>query len=162
MTRRRLAPSPEVLELLTFTVEQLQAGVDEIRALVHGILSPTLATSGLPAALAELGRAGGIEIICDLPGRPAPEIEATAWFVACEGVANATKHGGGRPARVAVTATAEALVILVADDGPGGADPDGDGLRNLADRVEAHGGVLTVDSLAGAGTRLTAELPCAW
>jgi signal transduction histidine kinase len=161
-TRRRLAPSPEVLELLTFTVEQLQAGVDEIRALVHGILSPTLATSGLPAALAELGRAGGIEIICDLPGRPAPEIEATAWFVACEGVANATKHGGGRPARVAVTATAEALVILVADDGPGGADPDGDGLRNLADRVEAHGGVLTVDSLAGAGTRLTAELPCAW
>jgi signal transduction histidine kinase len=53
------------------------------------------------------------------------------------------------------------LLVEVSDDGPGGADADGDGLRNLADRVEAHGGSLRVESPRGAGTRLHAELPCA-
>jgi len=48
----------------------------------------------------------------------------------------------------------------VADDGDGGADPAGDGIRGLADRAEAAGGSLTVHSPAGAGTTITVELPC--
>jgi signal transduction histidine kinase len=122
-TRRRLAPTPGVSELLTFTVDQLQAGVDEIRALVHGILPSTLATSGLPAALAELGRLGDVHVANDLPTRPVMQIEAAAWFVACEGVANAIKHAVGHPVRLTVNAAANALVVHVADDGPGGARP---------------------------------------
>jgi signal transduction histidine kinase len=54
------------------------------------------------------------------------------------------------------------LVATVADEGPGGADPDdGSGLRGLADRLEALGGALRVRSPRGAGTLLEAELPIA-
>jgi signal transduction histidine kinase len=53
------------------------------------------------------------------------------------------------------------LVVEVADDGCGGADPSGAGLRGLADRVEAHGGRLHVESRAGQGTHVVGEIPCA-
>ena len=53
------------------------------------------------------------------------------------------------------------LVMSVADDGVGGAaEPDGSGLRGLADRIAAQGGMLDIRSEPGAGTTLTAELPC--
>ena len=51
------------------------------------------------------------------------------------------------------------LVAEVFDDGAGGADPEGDGLRGLADRVEALGGTLEVDSPTGHGTRVRARFP---
>jgi signal transduction histidine kinase len=144
-------------DLLTFTVDQLQAGVADIRALVHGILPSALVSGGLPAALAELGDA---TVACDLTGRLHPDIEAAAWFVACEGVANARKHAPGTPIAVTVRTRDTRLLVEVSDRGPGGARPDGDGLRQLADRVDAHGGTLVVHSPAGGGTRLTADLPC--
>jgi len=53
------------------------------------------------------------------------------------------------------------LKVVIADDGIGGADPSrSSGLRGLADRVEALGGSLAVQSPPGGGTRITAELPC--
>jgi signal transduction histidine kinase len=155
--RRGTSHPPDVDELLTFTVEQLQAGVADIRALVHGILPPALVSAGLPAALAELG---DVAVLCDLTGRLHPDIEATAWFVACEGVANAHKHAPGAAVTVTVGIRGAWLHMEVGDRGPGGARPDGDGLRSLADRVDAHGGALAVHSPAGGGTRLTADLPC--
>ena len=158
--RRQPGHPPKTEELMAFTVEQLHAGVEEIRALVHGILPTALVAGGLPAALAELARPGEVDVTCRITQRLDPGIEATAWFVACEGVANATKHAPGRPVHVAVSAADERLAVQVSDDGPGGADPAGDGLRNLADRVEAQGGSLRIDSPAGAGTRIVAELPC--
>jgi len=159
--KRREAYPPGVVDLLTFTVEQLHAGVEDIRALVHGILPPALAASGLPAALQDLALRGEVSVACRITDRLDPGVEAAAWFVACEGVANATKHAPGRLVRVEAATAAAWLTVTVSDDGPGKADPAGDGLRNLADRVEAHGGRLTVHSPPGAGTRLVAELPCA-
>ncbi|HEV7647680.1 MAG TPA: histidine kinase [Actinophytocola sp.] len=158
--RRRDAYPTDVTELLVFTVEQLRAAVEDIRSLVHGILPPALAASGLPAALAELAHPGKVDVACDIPARLDPSVESTAWFVACEGVANATKHAPGHPAHVEVSTVDGQLTVRVRDDGPGGADPHGDGLRNLADRVEAHGGSLTIASGPGTGTTLVAELPC--
>ncbi len=155
--RRGVTHPSAVDELLSFTVDQLRAGLDDIRALVHGILPPALVAGGLPAALAELGDVSVAEQPAD---RPHPDIEATAWFVICEGVANARKHAGGTPIEIAVRRRDRRLRVEIADDGPGGAREDGDGLRHLADRVEAHGGTLTVHSPPGAGTRLCAELPC--
>jgi signal transduction histidine kinase len=160
--RRRDAYPPDVAELLTFTVEQLSAAVQEIRALVHGILPPALTAGGLPAVLPELARPGAVTVSCAIPHRLDPGIEATAWFVACEGVANATKHAPGHLAHLKVSTVDGKLVVRVSDDGPGGAAPYGDGLRHLADRVEAHGGTLSVDSPPGSGTRLVAVLPCGW
>ncbi|HEV7647655.1 MAG TPA: histidine kinase [Actinophytocola sp.] len=159
--KRRSSYPAEFTDLLTFATEQLHAGVEDIRALVHGILPPALAASGLAAALAELARPGEVAVSCGIPARLEPGVEATAWFVACEGVANAVKHASGHLVRVDVSVATDRLLVEVSDDGPGGADADGDGLRNLADRVEAHGGSLRVESPRGAGTRLHAELPCA-
>jgi signal transduction histidine kinase len=158
--RRRALPPSEAAELLAFTVGQLQAGVEDIRSLVHGILPPALASGGLPAALADLARPGEVSVRCAVCGRLDPSIEATAWFVACEGIANARKHAPDVPVHVDVSVADGRLQVRVCDDGPGGADPGGDGLRHLADRVEAHDGTLELDSPLGGGTRLVAELPC--
>ena len=89
-------------------------------------------------------------VACPETGRLDQSIEVTAWLVACEAVANAAKHAPGHQVSVQVSTAEETLVMRISDDGPGGADPGGDGLRNLADRVAAHGGRLTVDSPAGA------------
>jgi signal transduction histidine kinase len=144
-------------ELLTFTVEQLQAGVTEIRALVYGILPSALVSGGLPAALAELP---DVAVDCALDRRLEPDIESAAWFAISEGVANAHKHAPGAPVTVRVQIKDLWLYVEVCDHGPGGARNDGDGLRSLADRIEAHGGRLRIDSPSGQGTRLVVELPC--
>ena len=87
--------------------------------------------------------------------------KAAAFFLCSEGLANVAKYAGAR-ADIVVRATPSGLVVCVADDGAGGADPArGSGLRGLADRVEALGGTLRVDSHAGTGTRLEAVLPIA-
>ena len=88
-------------------------------------------------------------------------VEATAYFVACEALANIVKHA--RASRALVTAVTQngVLVVQVEDDGVGGAHADGGtGLRGLADRVEALGGRLVVVSPAGGGTRIIGEIPC--
>jgi signal transduction histidine kinase len=75
-------------------------------------------------------------------------------------LANVAKYAGASRVRIEVAATGPRLVVRVADNGAGGADPArGSGLRGLADRLEALGGALAVRSPPGAGTRLEAELP---
>ena len=91
---------------------------------------------------------------------PAP-VEATAYFVAAEALANVVKHAGRLPRVIHVTRTNGRLVIDITDDGNGGADADGAGLRGLRDRVEALDGHLAVESPPGGGTRVTAAIPCA-
>ena len=90
------------------------------------------------------------------------EVEATAWFVACEAVTNAVKHADASSVRVHVSTDARGLLLGVEDDGCGGADANGRGLRGLADRVEAVGGQLQVSTIASGGTLVEAVLPCGW
>src|SRR6266498_2066331 len=94
--------------------------------------------------------------------RLAPEIEAAAYFVVCEAIANAVKHSQATEVSVSAERTNGRLVVAVEDDGVGGAnEAAGSGLRGLVDRVEAHGGTLSVESPPGKGTRVIGELPCA-
>jgi signal transduction histidine kinase len=87
-------------------------------------------------------------------------VEAAAYFVCSEALANVAKYSQAARARCAVLVHDAWVTVTVADDGVGGADPDrGSGLRGLADRVEALGGQLTISSPAGDGTTVTAELP---
>ncbi|MCW2983399.1 MAG: histidine kinase, partial [Conexibacter sp.] len=72
----------------------------------------------------------------------------------------AGKHVPGAAVRVTLREEDGSLVVLIADDGPGGADADGSGLTGLRHRVAALDGTLTVTSVAGSGTTLYAELPC--
>ena len=77
-------------------------------------------------------------------------------------MANAVKHADAHRIDLVLTAQNGVLRVRVTDDGRGGADPKGTGLRGIADRTEALGGTLSVQSEAGAGTTLIGELPCGW
>jgi PAS domain S-box-containing protein len=151
--------------LLDVAVDELAVGLQEIRELASGLHPSVLADRGLVAALEALALRAPVPVELEaLPDRRLPEqVEATAYYVVAEALANVHKHAAAR--RVVVRATTDQttddhrLVVEVADDGIGGADQEGGGLRGLADRVEALGGRLTLDSPAGAGTRLLAEIP---
>ena len=98
--------------------------------------------------------------IADIPDERLPEpVEAAAYYLIAEALTNVAKYAQASTVRVRVTA-GDGVVVEVSDDGVGGADPGGgSGLRGLADRVEALGGSLTVESPAGDGTSLRAEIP---
>jgi signal transduction histidine kinase len=87
-------------------------------------------------------------------------VEETAYYVASEALANAAKHARATAVTISARRLDGDLLVEVDDDGVGGADPDGSGLRGLADRVAALDGRLRVHSPPGSGTCITAELPC--
>src|SRR3954463_14882581 len=87
-------------------------------------------------------------------------VDTAATFVVAEALTNVAKHGAGAAATATVEQSGDRLVIVVADDGPGGADPAGGALSGLRERVQALAGELTVTSPEGEGTTIRAELPC--
>jgi signal transduction histidine kinase len=87
-------------------------------------------------------------------------VEAAAYFVVAEGLANAVKHAGGTGADVTIVVGRRRMIVVVADDGKGGANPRGCGLTAIRHRVEALDGKLEVMSPPGRGTTIRAELPC--
>jgi signal transduction histidine kinase len=90
-----------------------------------------------------------------------PDVEATAYFVASEALANVAKHAHASRASISARREEGVLVIEISDDGVGGASAStGSGLHGLADRVEARGGHFRVESSPGAGTRVVGEIPC--
>lgn len=96
-----------------------------------------------------------------VPDRRLPgPVEQTCYFVVSEAMANAAEHARAAQVGVDVRAGGGLVAVEISDDGAGGADPAGSGLRGLADRVAAHGGRLRVISPDGGGARVLAELPC--
>jgi signal transduction histidine kinase len=153
---------PEVDEVLTAAVEELQQGVDELRLLARGVHPAILTEDGLGAALESLTSRTPLPVSVRVGEERLPaDVEAAAYFVACEALANAVRHA--RAAKVAITGerTNGMFTIQIEDDGVGGARAvDGSGLQGLADRLEALGGRLTVVSPPRHGTRITGEIPC--
>jgi signal transduction histidine kinase len=127
----------------------------------QGIRPRTLTDGGLRPALAELARQSSVPVDVKAPDRRfAPAQELVAFFLCSEALANLEKYARASRARVTVFASDDELRVVVGDDGAGGADPRrGSGLRGLADRVEALGGRLRVESPVGGGTRVEAVLP---
>jgi signal transduction histidine kinase len=154
---------PAVEALLESAVLELQAANEELRELVRGVYPAILCEEGLAAALESLALRNPFPIELDvLDGRLPPRVEATAYFVTCEGLANVTKHAQATKASVWIARLNGLLAVEIADDGVGGARRlENSGLSGLADRVEALGGTLRVWSPAGGGTRVRAEIPCA-
>jgi signal transduction histidine kinase len=147
-----------VAEALTQTRETL----DELRALSRGIAPPILVDRGLQAALTAL--AGRCTIPVDLDAPPIerldPAVESTAYFVVAEALTNVAKHSHASEVQVSLRRGESGLMITVADDGVGGASlAKGHGLAGLEDRVQATGGVLSVESSAAMGTTLRAVIP---
>ena len=151
----------ETATALSSLVAELDAAREDLARFAQGVHPRSLTEHGLPSALGELADQAAIPVVLDVPRRrfPRPQ-EAAAYFVCSEGLANVAKYAEASSARIDIDEAGQRLVIRVADDGRGGADPGrGSGLRGLGDRVAALGGALSVDSPPGGGTRLTAELP---
>jgi signal transduction histidine kinase len=162
-TEERLADHPEEAELVRRARNEATAAIGELRDLARGIAPPVLADRGLTAAVEALGRRAISPVTVDaaeLSQRPLPVVETAAYFVVAEALTNVAKHTGGAPAKVRLAEYDGWLMIEVADEGPGGADPDGGGLTGLRHRVEALDGTLTVTSVDGSGTTVYAEFPC--
>ena len=151
----------DTVAALTALVAELDSARVDLARFAQGVHPRSLTEDGLPSALEELAGQASVPVVLQVPSErfPAPQ-EAAVYFVCSEGLANVAKYADASRARIDVDATGATLVVRVADDGRGGADPArGSGLRGLADRVAALGGALSVDSPDGGGTRLTAELP---
>ena len=151
---------------LTRSVDELLAeskrAIDELRELARGIHPAILSEEGIGAAVGSLVDRSSIPVRVErTPDRRFPDaIEATAYFVVAEALANTAKHASASLAMVQISDADGSLDVEVADDGIGGADlRGGTGLRGLLDRVAAVGGRLTVDSPAGGGTVVRAEIP---
>src|SRR4051794_31514512 len=158
---RMRASAGEPDPLLDTAIDELAAALEDIRELARGLHPAVLSERGLGAALEALVMRVPLAVTLEaLPDRRLPEpVEAAAFYVVAEALANVHKHA--RAARVVVRAAtdAEQLDVSVDDDGAGGADARGDGLRGLADRVDAVGGALTLNSPRGQGTQLRALIP---
>jgi signal transduction histidine kinase len=147
--------------LVAEALDQVRQGLAELRELAHGIHPAVLSERGLAAALAGLVARSPLPVELRMSAeRAAPTVEAAIYFTVAEALTNITKHAHATRVSVTVGATDGALVAEIVDDGVGGARPTArSGLRGLADRMEAVGGTLSVESPPGGGTRVRAHAP---
>jgi signal transduction histidine kinase len=162
LLENRINDPDTAAELVKAASAELARSLDELRELARG-LHPAVLEHGLKAALDALANRAAVAttVAYDDAGRLPEPVELAAYFVAAEALTNVAKYAQATEASVRVWRDNGAAVIEIADDGVGGADDSrGSGLRGLADRVEALDGSLRVVSPPGAGTVVTATLPC--
>jgi signal transduction histidine kinase len=167
MAREKLGDGAEVpdaaavRELVDAALRGAKDALGDLRSLARGIHPPML-DNGLADALASLAADSAIpvELEVSIPARPTPAIETIAYFCAAEVLANAAKHSSANKITVRAAGQRDVLLVSVADDGTGGADPArGTGLSGLAQRVAVVDGRLTIASPPGGPTKVTVELP---
>ena len=162
LLQSRVGDDPDAAELVTTASAELAESLAELRELARG-MHPAVLEHGLAAALDALANRSTVAttVSCEMRERLPDSVELTAYFVASEALANVAKYSGASHASVRLWRAGPLAKIQIADDGVGGAnDTRGSGLRGLADRVAALDGRLYVTSPLGAGTTITAELPC--
>jgi signal transduction histidine kinase len=148
----------EIEQIATELVEV----IDELREISRGIHPAILSESGLGPALRALARRSVVEVELEarIEGRLPEAVEVAAYYVVSEMLANAAKHAQATVVQVRAEVSDGRLLLVVRDDGIGGADPAlGSGLVGLKDRLDALGGSFVVDSPPGAGTTAACELP---
>jgi signal transduction histidine kinase len=165
LARDKMRGDPDTAErMLDGASAELDAALEELRELARGIHPAVLSDRGLDAALETLARRAPlpVELNHDSHERLPESIELAAYFVVSEALTNVAKYANASHAKVNVARRNGKLLVEVADDGVGGADPDnGTGLRGLADRLAVIEGRLEVDSPPGGGTTIRARIPCA-
>ena len=135
--------------------QQLARTASDLRELAAGLHPRDLAEHGLPAAIAALAKRSPVPVDAAVRGGRLPEqVESTVFFVCSEALANVAKHARASRVSIEIEDVGRTVIVDVRDDGAGGAEP-----RSIADRVEAVGGTLDVESPPGGGTRLRAEIP---
>jgi signal transduction histidine kinase len=148
-------------ELVDAALEQIQVGLRDLRELAAGIHPSILTDRGLGPALEALANRSPmvVELGRSPEERLPASVETTAYFVVAEALTNAAKHAACERVEVEVWIEGEWAVVRVRDEGVGGADAaGGTGLRGMADRVSALGGLLEMESPPGQGTAIVARL----
>ncbi|HJP66874.1 MAG TPA: ATP-binding protein, partial [Actinomycetota bacterium] len=156
------ATEPELAERIDQAAEQMALALSELREFARGIHPAILTERGLVPALDSLAERSPVPATVEanaidrLPGA----VEATAYFVVSEALANVGKYAKASSVVIRVGIEQDLLALDVVDDGIGGADPTkGSGLRGLSDRVAVVDGTLEIDSPAGGGTTLRCRIP---
>jgi len=146
--------------LLAEALGTAERATAEVRELAHGILPSVLTHGGLRAGVDAFVSRLDLPVDLDVSSeRLPPDIEASAYFIVAEALTNVIKHARATRATVRAAADDGVLTLEVRDDGVGGANPDGHGLMGIADRIDALGGRLRIESTDGDGTVLAARLP---
>lgn len=168
LARATLGDLPEeARKVIDEAHREAKEAIAELNDLVRGLHPAVLEDRGLDAALSGVAARLPIPVgvAVDLLQRPSPTVEAVAYFVVSEALANVVKHAQATRADVTVERIGETLLVVVADDGAGGADlavaGGGTGLAGLAKRVASVDGTFSCRSPAGGPTVITVELPCA-
>lgn len=154
------ARAPELFEAAHAA---LQAAIEEVRVLAHGMRPPELERSGLAGAVRSIALTSSVPVdVVEIGGadRFGDGVGNTAYFVVLEAIANAEKHAVASRVVVRIAHAPAALLVQIDDDGLGGAhEREGRGLEGLRDRVEGIGGEFELVSVPGRGTRVSAKLP---
>jgi signal transduction histidine kinase len=160
--QRAVDGDPTAVDLIRGAGEEANLALKELRDLARGIHPAILTNRGLPAALQDLASRATlpVEVVASPEERLPGAVEAAAYFVVSECLANIGKHANAEAATVTVSAQDGHVTVEVSDDGVGGAALDGgSGIQGLADRVGALSGSLAVESPPGVGTRVIAVIP---
>ncbi|CAM5484844.1 histidine kinase [Streptomyces spiroverticillatus] len=155
--------SPQGAALVARGRGEARRALDQLRDLVRGIHPQVLTDHGLAAAVTEVALRSPVPATVDiqLPRRIAALVETTAYFTVTEALTNATRHSGATEISVSGRLEHDRLVLLITDNGKGGADPArGTGLSGLADRLAILRGRLLVTSPVGGPTEIRVEVPC--
>ena len=165
LARAELTGLPEDAQrVIAEAHDEAKEALAELRHLVRGLHPAILEDRGLDAALSGIAARSpvAVRLDVDVPERVPPTVEAVAYFVVSEALANTAKHASATRAGVTARRAGDVLRLTVTDDGVGGADPaKGTGLAGLAQRAGSVDGTLCISSPAGGPTTITAELPCA-
>jgi signal transduction histidine kinase len=148
--------------LVTEALGQAETAMVELRELAHGILPSVLSLGGLRAGVEALASRMPVPVEIGVGEDRFPTaVEATAYFVVAEALTNVAKHAHAAHASVTADVNHDALQLEIADDGTGTADPNGQGLLGLADRLASNEGLFEVISAPGRGTKVIATVPLA-
>jgi signal transduction histidine kinase len=161
LAQRALRETPSEAEAqVAEALSAAERATAELRELAHGILPSVLTRGGLRAGVAVFVSRLDLPVDVDVSReRLPPDIESSAYFIVAEALTNVVKHAHATRATLRASVDDGVLTLEVHDDGVGGANPDGHGLIGIADRVDALGGRLRIESTDGDGTALTARLP---
>jgi signal transduction histidine kinase len=156
-------PDADLVRMLTEASIELDEALQELRELARGIHPAILSRSGLAAAVTALAERSTVPVTISVSDRRFTDLaEVTAYFVIAEALTNLARHASAGSASIAAEVAGDNLVVVVSDDGVGGASLEGgSGLSGLRDRVLAIGGSIAVESPPDGGTRIRAVLPCA-
>ncbi|MCY0922746.1 histidine kinase [Streptomyces sp. H27-G5] len=158
---------PEVRAVIDEAHREAKEAIEELNNLVRGLHPAVLEDRGLDAALSGIAARAPlpVELSVDIAVRPGSTIEAVAYFVVSEALANVAKHARASRCSVRIGRIpgrrGDLLRVVVTDDGVGGADPvGGTGLTGLRKRIGSVEGTIMIESPLGGPTVVTVELPC--